>query len=240
MPRTAADVNARLLEAFAAIGSALGHPQRIKLLTLLDQGPKTVEHLAGQTEQSVASASAHLKVLRTACLVSATRRGKYIVYRLAAPQVADLLAALKTLGARQLPAAREAVQSYFADAAEAATYGPRALLAAARAGEVTLLDVRPPDEFAAGHLPLARCLPAGELGRGMRDLPRDKPIIVCCRGPYCVTAVEAVRKLRSAGFDARRCDLGVTEWRAAGLHLEHPTEPAGDSVAAPAPERSHV
>jgi rhodanese-related sulfurtransferase len=208
-----------LFQHFARIGHALSSPPRLRLIALLAQAEKTVERLAEQTGQSVASASAHLKVLRAACLVEARRAGRHVYYRLASESVSRFWLALRELGEAQLPEVREVVRTYFSDPESLVKLDGQELLDEVRGGRVTLIDVRPVDEYEAGHLPDARNLPFEQIEQWIAHLPRRKQIVAYCRGPYCVTAVNAVARLREHGLRAYRLPAGVAEWRAAGLPL---------------------
>ena len=193
-----------LYGGLAAVVKALGNPHRLELLDLLAQAPRTVEVVADMAALSVANASQHLQVLRAAGLVDAERRGAFVVYRLADQDVADTVVQLRRLAAR--------------DAAEAVDR--ETLLARVRRGDVVLLDVRPPEEFAAGRIPGARSVPIRELKARIDELPRAQEIVAYCRGPFCVYADDAVRVLRDAGRRASTMKDGVAEWRAAGFPLE--------------------
>lgn len=209
-----------LYQHFARIGHAASNPHRLRLLGLLGQGEKTVERLAEQIGQSIAATSAHLKVLRSSCLVETRRQGRNVHYRLAGDSVSRFLLALRELGVERLPEAREVVRDYFSDRDSLVDLDARQLLDEVRNRRVTLLDVRPRDEYAAGHIPGARSVPRDELVRSLRRLPRRGRVVAYCRGPYCVSAVQAVAELREKGFNAFRLPIGVTEWKAAGGRLE--------------------
>lgn len=209
-----------LFEQFALIGHAVSSPHRLKMIQLLAQAPRDVETLADMTGQSVASASAHLKVLRATCLVESDRNGRHVVYRLASDEVLAFWLALRDLGARQLPEAREMMRVYFDDPESLATFQVEELITAAREGRIILLDVRPAEEYAAGHLPHARSVPLETLRDAAASLPKRKPVVIYCRGPFCVTALEALDVLRSQGIAARRVKAGVAEWRTTGVPLE--------------------
>lgn len=204
----------------ARVGKALASPWRLELLDLLAQAPRSVEGLAGQLQQPLANVSHHLQVLRRARLVEAERSGTWVIYRLASPEVATLAAALRVVGRTRL-AELEAASRAFVDARD----GLEPLSAAelrgrAERGEVTVLDVRPTEEFRAGHIRGARSVPLEELEQRLADLPADRPVVAYCRGPWCVMAVEAVTRLRERGFDARRLEESLVEWRAAGGAVE--------------------
>ena len=211
-----------LYQQLAQIGHAASSPHRLRLLNLLGQGEKSVEQLATAIGQSVAATSAHLKVLRSVCLVETRKEGRNVFYRVAAEEMAPFWVALRRLGERVLPEVREVVRTYYSDPDSLAELSGRDLIDQVRQGRVTLLDLRPAPEYAAGHLLGARSVPAGELEEWMQRLPKRKPLVAYCRGPYCVTALESVRRMRDAGLNVRRLPLGIVEWRAAGL----PVEPA--------------
>ena len=208
-----------LFTAFAGVARALGNAHRLDLLEHLAQGEKSVETLAAKCSISVANASQHLQALRRVGLVAGRRQGKQIIYALAGDDVLDLLAALRTVGERRTAAVHEVVEDYFLarDRLEAVSFGQ--LREKLTDGLVTLIDVRPPDEFAAGHLPGALNVPLAELEARLAELPADAEVIAYCRGPWCVLAFEAVAALRRAGRAARRLDGGLPEWRQAGLEV---------------------
>lgn len=205
---------------FARIGKAIGHPRRLELLDLLCQGPRTVEVLARQTGQSVANTSHHLRLLRAARLVEADRDGVYVRYRLADERVCAFFHALRTLAEARLAEIAQIQQRFLAGRVGMEPVDRQTLLERVRRGEVTVIDVRPREEYAAGHIPGALSVPLEELDRRLDELPPDRPIVAYCRGPYCVLAVEAVERLRAAGYDAVRMEDGVVEWRARGLAVE--------------------
>ena len=206
-----------LYAQFARIGHALASPRRIELLDLLGQGEKTVEVLARQTATPIKSTSAHLRVLRQARLVETRRDGTYMHYRLAGDDVSSVLRALESLGHRRLTDVQSVVQLYLdgRDQLEAVTL--KELRRLIRDGEVTVVDVRPAEEFHAGHIPGALSIPVPELKRRMREIARDREVIAYCRGRYCVYSLEAVTLLRRHGYRARRAKEGLPDWRAAGM-----------------------
>lgn len=210
----------RLLAQFAAVGRALGHEHRLDLLELLGQGERTVEVLAARSGLPFANTSQHLQHLRRAGLVETRREGKRVVYRLKDEAVLGLMTALRQVAERNIAEVQQIVATCFAarDRLEAVTR--QDLLGRLRAGDVIVLDVRPEDEFAAGHVPGAMNVPLASLSQAMASLPRDKEIVAYCRGPYCVLALDAVAALRGSGFHARRLEDGFPEWKAAGLHVE--------------------
>lgn len=208
-----------VFEQFARVGKALASGRRLELLDILAQGPRTVELLAERANQSVANTSQHLQVLRAARLVEAEREGLHVRYRLAAG-VEALFVSVRALAEARLAELETTTRAFLAEREVLEPIGREELLRRALAGEVTVLDVRPPEEFEAAHLPSARSIPLGELRARLDELPRDRPVVAYCRGPYCVMAVEAVRELRAAGFDAHRLDQGPPDWRRAGVSLE--------------------
>lgn len=208
-----------IYEQFARIGKAIGSPRRLELLDVLCQGPRTVEVLASTVDQSVANTSQHLQVLRRARLVEAERDGVRVWYRLADDEVCEFFGTLRALAESRLTEV-EQVAREFMEAREAMEPVDReALLNRVRSGAVTVLDVRPVEEYLAGHIPGAISVPLGKLAERLGDLPREREIVAYCRGPYCVLAVEAVEVLRKEGFEAVRLEDGVPEWRARGLPI---------------------
>jgi rhodanese-related sulfurtransferase/predicted transcriptional regulator len=209
----------QLFEQFAEVGKAVSSPARLELLDLLAQGEKTVELLARQVGLSVTNASNHLKALRTAGLVTARKEGQFVHYSLAHPSVADFVRALQTIALQRLASVRETVKRYLAEPEAFEPVSARELAELLRADEVVLLDVRPADEYAAGHLPGALSIPVEELESRLGELPPGKEVVAYCRGPYCVFAPQAVQILRAHGFEARRLEEGVSDWRALGLEI---------------------
>lgn len=203
----------------ARIGRALSAPARMAILETLAQAPRSVEDLAAAIGQSVANTSQHLRILREVRLVDGARSGLRITYSLASDDVAAFLVSLRQLGESQiaeLSLARQAIASKSADVAQ---IDRDTLRRGLRAGEVVLIDVRPPEEFAAAHLPGAISIPLSQLDSAIASLPKNVEIVAYCRGPYCMLAVEAVRALRRRGRKARRLEDGVVEWRVAGLPI---------------------
>jgi rhodanese-related sulfurtransferase len=202
---------------FARIGHALGSPKRIEILDLLGQGEKTVEQLAEQCATPVKNTSAHLRALRHARLVDTRRAGTFVYYRLADDDVGVFIRSLQDLGRRRLAEVQQVTHLYLdgRDALEPVTLTElRKLMSADR---VTVIDVRPREEYEAGHIPGAISIPVPELERRSAKLPKRKEIIAYCRGPYCVYSLEAVTRLRKSGFRARRAEEGLPDWRARGL-----------------------
>lgn len=212
-----------LMEQFARIGKALSSPQRLKLVELLAQAERTVEELARVTGLSIANTSQHLQVLRRARLVDNRKEGLYVHYSLADASVYGLWRSMQRLGETRLAEVREFVAAEFDDGAEAASLSPDALQERIRSGEVTLIDVRPAEEYRHGHLPGAISMPVEELGGRIGELVKDREVVAYCRGPYCLLGPNAVRQLRGAGLAASRLTLSVPEWTRDG----HPTETGG-------------
>lgn len=212
-----------ILAEFAAMARALGSPQRLEMLEHLAQGERGVEALAKRVGLSIANASQHLQQLKRAGLVGSRRDGKFVLYRLTDERVVVLLRALFDVGERNCAAVDLILRGHFAglDGVEPVTRAE--LLTRARDGLVTVLDVRPADEFAAGHLPGAVNIPLAELEARLAELDPAQEIVAYCRGPYCVLSFEAVAVLRARGFAVRRLEDGLPEWRAAGLPLEQGT-----------------
>jgi ArsR family transcriptional regulator len=209
-----------LHEGFAAVAKAAAHPHRLALLEQLAQGERSVEGLAERVGISLANASQHLLAMRRAGLTAARRDGKFVIYSLADDSVLELLHAIGRVAERNVAAVRDVVRSYF-DARDALEPVTRTeLRKRLKAGLVTVLDVRPADEFARGHVPGALNIPLRELARRLDELPRDREVVAYCRGPWCVFAVEAVALLRERGLTARRLEGGLPEWRAARLPVE--------------------
>jgi len=206
-----------IYEQFARIGKAISNPARLELLDLLCQGPRTVEALAKEATLGLANTSQHLKALRVARLVEAEKSGLYVTYSLADEQVCQFFRSLRILAESRLVEVREITREFLADRKGLEPVDREALLAKVRDGAVTVLDVRPAEEYRSGHIPGALSIPLKELERRLSDLPRERDIVAYCRGPYCVLAVEAVEMLRARGFSAFRLEQSVQDWRAEGL-----------------------
>ncbi len=209
-----------IYEQLARLGKALSAPKRLELLDLLCQGPRTVEALADEAAISIANASQHLKALRAARLVDAEKKGLYVEYRLADDQVCRFFLALRGLGQARLAELDQVARTYFEARGALEGVAGSELLRRVRAGEVTVIDVRPTLEYRAGHIPGALSIPVGELKARLKELPTEREVVAYCRGPYCVMAVEAVELLRKRGFSAHRMEEGVAEWRARGWRIE--------------------
>lgn len=209
-----------IYEQLARIGKAASAPKRLELLDLLCQGPRTVEALAEQAAISVANASQHLQVLRAARLVDAQKKGLYVEYRLADDDVCRFFVALRGLAESRLAEVEQVTRAYFDERGAMEAVQGAELLRRVRGGEVTVLDVRPREEYRAGHFPGALCIPVEELKSRLKELPKDREVVAYCRGPYCVMAVDAVALLRKKGFQAHRLEYGVADFRARGLRVE--------------------
>jgi len=213
---------AGLYAQYARVGKALSSPHRLELLELLAQGGRTVESLATEIELSVANASQHLRTLYAAGLVETTRHGLFIEYRLADAHVYDLCRAIRTTAERRLADLDRLVRREFAGRRSGAEpLSMEELLTRARRKDVVILDTRPANEYAAGHIAGALSVPVNELQKTLRRLPRDKEYVAYCRGPYCVYADRAVELLHTSGRRARRLAEGFPEWRSAGFPVEH-------------------
>jgi rhodanese-related sulfurtransferase len=213
-----------LYEQVARIGKAVSSPKRLELLELLAQGDKTVEVLADELSIDIKLASAHLKGLREARLVQSRRDGKYMVYRLSGPDVANLWVTLRLVAEEHLVELQMALQRMVAAPDKLAQVGRSALLEQARRGEVIVIDVRPQEEYQVAHLPYARSMPMPELERRLAELPISQDIVAYCRGPFCMMSDEALKLLSGKGYRVRKILDGVAEWQAAGMPLDRPLE----------------
>ena len=209
-----------IYEQIARMGKSLASGPRLELLDILCQGPRTVEALAKQAGQSVANTSHHLQVLRRARLLEAEKEGVRVTYRLASEEVCSIFRALRGLAESRLLEIEQVTRQFLEARGSMEPVDREALVARVRSGEVTVLDVRPVEEYQAGHLPGALSVPLSELERRLAELSRDREIVAYCRGPYCVMAIDAVALLRKRGFHAVRLDDGVPDWRARGLPVE--------------------
>jgi rhodanese-related sulfurtransferase len=206
-------------EQLARIGKAVASPRRLELVDLLAQGPRTVEILAREAGLSVGNTSQHLGALRGAKLVAAERQGTFVTYRLASSEVADFSRALRQLAESRLAEIERLTRDFLQERGVLEPVDRGTLLDRVRRGEVTVLDVRPSEEYRAGHIPGALSVPLADLEQRLAELPRDREVVAYCRGPYCVLAVEAVRLLREHGFRAVRLEDGVSDWRARGFDV---------------------
>lgn len=215
-----------LYEQFARIGKAISAPKRIELVDLLCQGPRTVEGLAEQAGMSVANTSQHLQILRAARLVTADKKGLYVEYRLADEEVCRFFLSLRGLAESRLAEVEQVTRAYFETRGAMEPVHSDELLRRVKSGEVTVLDVRPAEEYRAGHIPGALSVPVDELEARLKEVPVGRDVVAYCRGPYCVMAIEAVALLRKRGFKAHRMEQGVADWRARGFRVETSTEGA--------------
>lgn len=205
---------------FAFVAKTLGHADRLELLEHLGQGERSVEALAQRTGLSVANTSQHLQKMRRAGLITSRRNGKFVLYGIADDGVLSLLAALRQVAERGLGDVDRILRSYFSDRDSMEPISRVELLERSRDGLVTVLDVRPADEFAICHIPGAVNIPLSELERRMAELDHAQEIVAYCRGAYCVLSFEAVAALRAHGFKVRRLEEGLPEWKAYGLPVE--------------------
>lgn len=215
------DLKDLLYEQVARIGKALASPKRLELLELLAQGEKSVDALAAELSIDIKLASAHLKALRDARLVTSRREGKFIHYRLTGADVAGLGVKLREVAEEHLLELRMALDQMVTEPGQLVPLDRQALMAQAKRGEVVVIDVRPQDEFNVAHLPYARSMPLADIAQRLASLPRDIEIVAYCRGPFCLLSDEAVALLLAQGYRARKVSDGVSEWQAAGLPLEH-------------------
>lgn len=206
-----------IYDQFARIGKALASPARLEILDLLSQGEKTVEQLADQARLGVKNASAHLRVLREARLVESRKEPPHVVYRLADEAVLRVVSELQSLARLRLAEVEQIARIYFETPSQLEPIDGGELMRRVEAGDVTVLDVRPPDEYRAGHIPGAVSMPVEELERRLSEIPSDRPVIAYCRGPFCVFAVDAVDTLRRHGYRATRMEDGLPDWRLAGF-----------------------
>ena len=211
---------AAIYEQVARLGKAVSSPGRLELLDLLAQGPRTVEALAAQVGQSPANTSHHLQVLRRVRLLDAQKAGLHVTYRLADPGVATFFLQLRALAQSRLADIERVTRQYLEERGALEAVANSELLRRVRAGEVTVIDVRPREEYSAGHIPGAISLPLADLNKRLGDLPKGRDIVAYCRGPYCVMALDAVDALRQKGLRAHRMEHGVLEWRARGWRVE--------------------
>ena len=206
-----------VFENLARIGAALSSAVRLELLELLAQGERSVEELATLTGATVANTSQHLQKMKQAGLIGGRRQAQFVRYRLAGDEVVALLGALGAAGQAYLADVERIVRLYFSAKDQMEPVPAAELMQRAKKGLVTVLDVRPPEEFAAGHVPGAINIPIGELQKRLAELPKRREVVAYCRGPYCLMSYDAVHLLRGRGLKARRLQDGLPEWRLAGL-----------------------
>ena len=209
-----------MFDAFASVAQALGSGRRAEIVDLLAQGERSVEEIAKEISQSVANTSQHLRVLARAGLVRSRREGTRVFYRLASERVGDLWAAVRDVAVRHVAEVNQLADDYLGDQDGIEHVSATELQERLARGDVVVLDVRPEVEYRAGHIPGARSVPLTELASLAPKLPRRRQIVAYCRGPYCVYANDAVRVLQVWGLKARRLDVGLPEWRRAGLPVE--------------------
>lgn len=212
-------------EQFAIVGRALGSGHRLELLDVLVQGERSVEALAQASGLLLNNASQHLQQLRRAGLVTSRKAGKQVICALAGAEVIALVKALRQVAERNLAEIGRVIDRYYRHRDTLEPVSRDELLARLRNRSVVVLDVRPAVEYAAGHVPGAISIPVTDLKRRLKELPKGREIVACCRGPYCVYSYDAIEVLRPKGFEVRRLDGGFLEWLAAGLPIERPGEP---------------
>jgi len=214
------DAKAALFDAFASVAAALASGRRAEIVDLLAQGERSVEEIAGETDQSMAATSHHLRLLAKSGLAHSRREGRRIYYRLASDRVGELWAAVRDVASRHVAEIAVLADDYLGERNQVERLTAPELVDRLESGSVVLLDVRPEPEFLAGHIAGARSTPLATLDEVASTLPRRREIVAYCRGPYCVYADDAVRLLRTRGLEARRLDGGYPEWQRAGLPVE--------------------
>jgi rhodanese-related sulfurtransferase/DNA-binding HxlR family transcriptional regulator len=212
-----------LYEQLGRVAQALGSAGRLQILEYIAQGERSVDELARMTGLSVANTSKHLQALRQAGLATARKEGLRVYYRIAGDDVVALVSALRAVAESRVAEVERLVRQWLAHRDELEPVPAKELLKRVREDLVTVLDVRPPEEYAAGHIPGAMNVPVSKLEHFLARLPKRKEVIAYCRGPYCLMSFEAVEKLKKHGFRARRLEDGLPEWRAAGLPVEQET-----------------
>jgi ArsR family transcriptional regulator len=206
-----------VFSGLAELAKAFSSPLRIEIVELLGQGERSVELVAGRLGLSAANASQHLRLMQRCGVLTSRREGKRVLYGLSDAAVVELMTALGRLGERKTAEVRSVVGGYFHQRDSLEPVSRTELIDRVRDGLVTVLDVRPEDEFERGAVPSARNIPLRDLAARLGELPKDQEVVAYCRGPYCVLAFEAVAMLRQHGFRARRLEDGFPEWKAAGL-----------------------
>ncbi|WP_197711482.1 metalloregulator ArsR/SmtB family transcription factor [Cellulomonas sp. WB94] len=209
-----------VFEQFARVAGAFASPKRLEIVDLLAQGPRSVESIAQQASMTVNATSRNLQILRNAGLVTSTRHAQRVVYRIADPSVVAAYRALRDTAEARIAEVRQLAQAFFGEVDGVEPLSLEELVKRSARGDVVVVDVRPAEEFAAGHIPGAVSIPLGDLTDRMADLPVDAAVVAYCRGPYCVLSAQAVRRLRAAGIPARRLDAGVDDWRQTGRPVE--------------------
>ena len=213
-----------LYEQVARIGKAVASPKRLELIELLAQGEKSVEQLAIELSIDIKLASAHLRALREARLVTSRKEGKFVVYRLTGPDVAGLWVTLREVAEEHLVDLRVALDQMVAEPKKLVSLDRQALMEQAQRGEVVVIDVRPQAEYEQSHLPFARSMPVQEIANRLSELPKDKAIVAYCRGPFCLFSEEAYELLSNQGYRVHKLLDGVSEWQAAGMPLNTPKQ----------------
>ena len=214
------NVKALLFGEFARVSKALGSGNRLELLEFLAQGERSVDTLARLSGLSVANTSRHLEVLRQAGLVTARKEGLFVFYSVSGPGVIMLLASLQEVAQHNIAEVTRLIDTYLTSKDSLEPLSTGELMDRIRSGLVTVVDVRPKEEYAAGHLPGAINIPLAELDTSFKKLPRNRQIVAYCRGPFCLLSFEAVARLRDKGLKARRLETGFPEWKIAGLPVE--------------------
>jgi len=209
-----------LYQSIAKVAQALASGNRLQLLVFMAQGERSVDALAAMAGVTVANASQHLQALRRAGLVTARKEGQRVYYRVAGDDVVRLYDGLRVLAESRLAEVRQLVNEFLGDRGALEPVLAEELLARVKKGLVTVLDVRPREEFEAGHLPGAVNIPMDRLESELARLPKKREVVAYCRGPYCLMSFDAVLKLRQRGWKARRLNEGYPEWKAAGLPIE--------------------
>jgi rhodanese-related sulfurtransferase len=213
-------VKEALFDEFAQIGKALSSGRRAEIIDVLVNGERSVEGIALETGLSIANASQHLQVLKSSGLVRARRQGTFVYYRIASSEVTSFWRSLQQIARQSRAEVERLVRAYLGDDDVEAVTKEELWRRVRRKGDVLVLDVRPPEEYMAGHIPGAVSIPLEELKRRLKELPRDKQIVAYCRGPVCAFAPQAARYLKTKGYDVKRLKEGIPEWGAAGLPVE--------------------
>jgi rhodanese-related sulfurtransferase/DNA-binding transcriptional ArsR family regulator len=214
------NVKALLFAEFARVSKALGSGNRLELLEFLAQGERSVDALAKLSGLSVANTSRHLQVLRQAGLVAARKEGLFVFYSVSGTGVITLLSSLQEVAQHNVAEVTRLVDTYLTSKDSLEPVSANELMERIRNGLVTVVDVRPKEEYAAGHLPSAINIPLADFEKNLKTLPRDREIVAYCRGPFCLLSFEAVAQLRKKGLNARRLETGFPEWKVAGLPVE--------------------
>jgi rhodanese-related sulfurtransferase/predicted transcriptional regulator len=219
MTRSKPTFKQKLLEQFARLGKALGSEVRLELIELLIQCPTAVEDLAKKVNLPIANVSQHLQVLKQVGLVKTERQGKSIIYKVGDRDVIDLFLKLQTVGERHLDEINQLIERYLTSKDDLEGLSVEEVLRMAKRGEITLLDVRPPEEYAHSHLEGAINITLDELEERLSDLPKSKMVVAYCRGSYCILSFEAVKRLREKGYKAMRTEDGIPNWLSKKIKL---------------------